>query len=82
MSGVILFFGRLRDSLGGQMSPLPGERSVRELRELLSERHPDAAPLLLSREVRVAVNRQLVHDESARVRAEDEVAFMPPLSGG
>ena len=34
-------------------------------------------------EVRVAINRRLVHDgEESVLAAGDEVAFMPPVTGG
>jgi molybdopterin converting factor small subunit len=39
--------------------------------------------MLRSRSIRIAVNQALVADETAaRISASDEIALLPPLSGG
>ncbi len=84
MSGSILLFGRLKDAFGAPSIPLPeGVATAADLRARLAADHPDLAAILSSRAVRIAVNQSLVADEAAQpVSAADEIALLPPLSGG
>lgn len=84
MSGNILLFGRLKDVFGGSTLPLPPDvDTVAALRAKLAALHPDLADMLHDRTIRIAVNQELVADEAAvRISARDEIALLPPLSGG
>lgn len=84
MSGTILLFGRLKDAFGASTIALPpGVQTVAVLRATLAELNPDLSDMLRARTVRIAVNQQLVTDEAVtRLSASDEIALMPPLSGG
>lgn len=58
---------------------LPGELSVRELRQLLAVDFPALAPLL----PRLAIAVEgTVADPAAVVRDGAEIALLPPVSGG
>jgi molybdopterin synthase sulfur carrier subunit len=72
----VLFFGRLRD--GPPAGPVPsGIGDVEALRAWLGHGRPE----LLDPSVRVAVNDEMLPGN--RTLAEgDEVAFLPPMSGG
>lgn len=84
MSGQILLFGRLKDAFGSASIALPpGVDSAAGLREALAKKNPDLADLLRSKSVRIAVNQTLVVDEAAvHLSSSDEIALLPPLSGG
>ena len=84
MAGVVLLFGRLKDAFGAPSIALPeGAGTAAELRELLANANPDLAPMLRSKSVRIAVNQALIADEAgARISHGDEIALLPPLSGG
>ena len=84
MSGTVLLFGRLKDAFGAPSIPLPeGVATAAALRAKLAEANPDLADMLRSKAVRIAVNQTLVADESAaRISPTDEIALLPPLSGG
>lgn len=84
MAGVVLLFGRLRDAFGASSIALPeGAGTVAEMRTLLASEYPDLAPLLASRSIRIALNQELVADETTTmISAADEIALLPPLSGG
>jgi len=72
----VLFLGRLADSAGG------GERSVEpqpDLHALIASFEPALAQALRSDKVRVAVNGVV---GAADLADGDEVAFLPPVSGG
>jgi len=72
----ILFFGRLKD--GAPAGPVPpGVRDTAALRAWLGRGWPE----LLDASIRIAVNDEMIVGN--RVLDEsDEVAFLPPMSGG
>jgi molybdopterin converting factor subunit 1 len=84
MAGAVLLFGRLKDAFGAASIALPeGAGTAAELRALLISENPDLAEILRSKSVRIAVNQELVADEAAtRITHADEIALLPPLSGG
>ncbi|HEY7800623.1 MAG TPA: MoaD/ThiS family protein [Hyphomonadaceae bacterium] len=84
MSGTVLLFGKLKDAFGAASIPLPaGVATAAALRDSLAEANPDLANMLRSKSVRIAVNQTMVADEaSARISPSDEIALLPPLSGG
>ena len=84
MAGAILLFGRLKDAFGASSIELPeGAGTAAELRALLIHANPDLAETLRSKSVRIAVNQELVADEAGtKIAPADEIALLPPLSGG
>jgi molybdopterin synthase sulfur carrier subunit len=79
----VQFFGRLGERIGRETSlELPaGVRTVAALRAALAAAHPGARAELLSPRIRACVDDVIVGDD-APIRADSEVAFFPPLSGG
>jgi molybdopterin converting factor subunit 1 len=76
----LLFFGRLRDAVGtgALTASLPDHvRDTKALRAWMGAEHP----ALLDPSVRIAVNAELRPGDAA-VTDEDEIAFLPPMSGG
>jgi molybdopterin converting factor subunit 1 len=84
MAGAVLLFGRLKDAFGTASIPLPdGVTTAAALRARLAELHPQIADQVTAKSVRIAVNQKLVVDEAAAsLSATDEIALLPPLSGG
>lgn len=84
MAGVVLLFGRLKDAFGASSIAMPeGVGTAAELRALLAAENPDLAETILAKTVRIAVNHEMVADEvGTRISVGDEVALLPPLSGG
>lgn len=80
----VLLFGRLRDAFGAASIDFPpGAKTAADLRAALAAAHPDQAEIVRSRGVRIAVNQTLIVDEAAiRISPADEIALLPPLSGG
>lgn len=70
----ILFFGRLSHLSAAE----PAERTDSET---LRRRLAEMAPELGSPTVRIAVNGELAHGP-VPVLPGDEIAFLPPMSGG
>jgi molybdopterin converting factor small subunit len=72
----IFFFGRLRD--GAPPGPVPpGIRDTEALRAWLGRGRPE----LLDSSIRIAVNDEIVPGNRP-LDEGDEVAFLPPMSGG
>lgn len=84
MTGTVLLFGRLKDAFGAASIPLPeGVGTVAKLRARLAELNPDLGDMLRAKTVRIAVNQEMVADEAGTpVSVSDEIALLPPLSGG
>ena len=81
----LLFFASLRERLGtsGQEIDLPpGVTTVGGLREHLRDRGGAWAEVFApTKNVRAAVNQDMVQPTAA-IKAGDEVAFFPPVTGG
>ena len=79
----ILFFGRLGDQLGRELEIEPPQSgcTVAELRQILCARGDAFRDTLGHPSVRGCVD-QVIVPEDTPVRPDQEVAFIPPLSGG
>jgi sulfur-carrier protein len=85
MKVKVLFFAGLREQLGTSAEELElpsGVATVAALRSHLLERGDSwKSALGESKLVRTAVNQDMV-PATARIKAGDEVAFFPPVTGG
>ena len=84
MNIKVLFFAGLREELGtgSESLTLPaGVGTVGALRDRLAARGESWTALATTRNLRVAVNQQMVGLDAA-VKPGDEVAFFPPVTGG
>ncbi|NPB08264.1 MAG: molybdopterin converting factor subunit 1 [Aquificae bacterium] len=75
----VLYFSVLREKVGKREEEIEFSGSVRELRELLVQKYPEAASII--RSVRIAVNEEYAKEEQ-RVSEGDRIALIPPVSGG
>jgi molybdopterin synthase sulfur carrier subunit len=80
MALKLVFLGRLVDVAGAaerEVAPVPS------IAALLAGLEPDLSAVLAGPRVRIAVNGNLVADRGVfTLRDGDEVAFLPPVSGG
>jgi len=84
MSIKLLYFASLRESLGqaDELIDLPADvGTVGALRAHLSVRGEVWTRLAPGHNVRAAVNQSMASDDAA-IKAGDEVAFFPPVTGG
>ncbi|MEM8768927.1 MAG: molybdopterin converting factor subunit 1 [Pseudomonadota bacterium] len=84
MSVRVLFFASLRDEVGtGELEvSLPASTGLRDFISRLGEHlSSDALDALRAENVRVAVNQDLISGE-LQINPGDEVAFLPPVTGG
>jgi molybdopterin synthase sulfur carrier subunit len=81
----VRYFAALRDALGCQEEQVPVDGdglSLASLRVHLVERHGEAAGALAAPGVRVAVNQAFAESADPWLAPGDEVAFLPPVTGG
>jgi molybdopterin synthase sulfur carrier subunit len=79
---TVVLLGRLRDVAGWRertIDPLPA--SLFALRDQLSKEDAALGQALSGKGVQAAVNKTLVRGDVA-LHAGDEIAFLPPMSGG
>ena len=81
----LLFFASLRENLGASAEEAdlpPTVTTVGSLREHLRDRGGAWASVFApTRNVRAAVNQQMAQVD-ASIKAGDEIAFFPPVTGG
>lgn len=85
MSIRLLYFARVREEIGIRTelfeprAPLIDVKSLRE--QLIARGAPWSTALAPGKAVRVSVNQDLARGDTP-VKAGDEVAFFPPVTGG
>jgi len=84
--GKILFFGKLADLAGAAEWPMPSfDSSIDEASfvSMITRDRPELEVALLETSNRVCVNQTLLPPSvEVRITEQDEVAFLPPMSGG
>jgi molybdopterin converting factor subunit 1 len=78
----VLYFASAREAAGCSSETLevPDAATLRDLRPLLSRRHPALAAGF--EKTRFAVGERFVADDASRLSPGDRVALIPPVSGG
>ncbi|MBB4857373.1 molybdopterin synthase sulfur carrier subunit [Novosphingobium chloroacetimidivorans] len=80
MALKLVFLGRLEDAAG---APELEVAAASSLGQVLAGLDPELAAALQGPRVKLAVNGALVQDSDALVLGDgDELAFLPPVSGG
>ena len=80
MSLKLVFLGRLEGIAGSAERDIP---AVPSIAALLASLEPELYDALNEDRIKLAVNGQIVTDRAAfTLRDGDEVAFLPPVSGG
>ncbi|WP_375202810.1 MoaD/ThiS family protein [Hyphococcus sp.] len=80
----ILFFGKLADAAGGRSRDWPlGEatKTIDDLVSALCAKEDALASALGEKSVRFIIN-EMIAPRDAAISDEDEIAFLPPVSGG
>jgi molybdopterin synthase sulfur carrier subunit len=77
----ILFFARLKDQIGQAELQLGDDMAGKTLAELQQELIAQGMTALQDDSIRIALNQNFCNAD-AIVKAGDEVAFMPPVTGG
>jgi molybdopterin converting factor subunit 1 len=81
----LVFLGRFREIAAPRLSDmaLPSDvRTLAQLQDWLARTEPGLAEALKAARSQVAVNQAIVRDPSHLIHDNDEIAFLPPMSGG
>jgi molybdopterin converting factor small subunit len=80
----LLFFGKLGDAAGGrerQWPVKPGGVTINDIVAAITNADPALGAALKDETVRCIVNEQM-SARNVTVHDSDEIAFLPPVSGG
>lgn len=78
----LVFLGRYRELAGAEFpTPPAGIADLSALRIWLAQTRPDLAQAMDGR-CAVVINQAIVRDARHPLAANDEIAFLPPMSGG
>lgn len=79
----LVFLGKFGDIADLAEVALPEEvRTLSELKAWLTRQQPLLGQAMAATTTRLVVNQCVAHDLSAPVADGDEIAFLPPMSGG
>lgn len=79
----LVFLGKFGDVAPVAEIVLPGEvRTLSDLKNWLARQQPLLGQAMAGTTTRMVVNQCVAHDLTAPVADGDEVAFLPPMSGG
>ena len=81
----LVFLGRFREIAGAHTSDMaiPCEvKTLSGLKDFLARAHPALAEALAATRTQYAVNQVIVRDPGHPIHDSDEIAFLPPMSGG
>ncbi|BBP44336.1 molybdopterin converting factor subunit 1 [Thiosulfativibrio zosterae] len=79
----VLYFASFREVLGQSQESLPAEHgTIQGLLEALGARGESWREALLENQnLQIALNHDITH-RHAQIKAGDEIAFFPPVTGG
>jgi len=81
---TVKLFGMTKSLAGNQSVlslALANGQSVKNLVELVNKRYPTIGELIHKKKILVSVNQEIAH-EDMKVQEGDEIALLPPFSGG
>jgi molybdopterin converting factor small subunit len=81
----LVFLGKFGEMAPAELAEvsLPGEvKTLSDLQTWLGQKAPLLAKAMAATRTRLVLNQEVVHDLSRRLASGDEVAFLPPMSGG
>jgi molybdopterin converting factor small subunit len=81
----LVFLGKLGDAAPADLAEivLPGDvRTLSDLRDWVGQTSPLLGRAMAATQTRIVLNQTVAHDMAAVIRDGDEIAFLPPMSGG
>jgi molybdopterin synthase sulfur carrier subunit len=79
----LVFLGKFGDMTDLRDVALPGEvRTLSDLRHWVARQQPPLGQAMAATTTRLIVNQCVAHDLAHPVCDGDEIAFLPPMSGG
>ncbi len=78
----VLFFASLREVVGVERITVDATSLAALMNELKARFTPEAYEELTAENVRIALNQELVNGDPGQLQGGDEIAFLPPVTGG
>jgi len=81
----LVFLGKLGDVAPADLAEvaLPGDvKTLSDLRDWVGRTAPLLGRAMAGTPIRMVLNQAVAQDMAAAIRDGDEVAFLPPMSGG
>ena len=81
----LVFLGKFSEIAPAELAEvsLPGQvKTLSDLQQWLEQRAPLLCKAMAATRTRLVLNQEVVHDLSRPITNGDEVAFLPPMSGG
>lgn len=81
----LVFLGKFRPLAPPALEaaqPPAGVATLKDLRDWIGREAPALGAALATTPFRIILNHAVMQDLSTPLRAGDEIAFMPPMSGG
>ena len=75
-------FGEIADARLTNLTRPQGVHTLAQLQDWLAKTEPALAQALARARTQYAVNQTIVRDPSHPISDQDEIAFLPPMSGG
>jgi molybdopterin converting factor subunit 1 len=87
MKVTVLYFAQVQETVGISEEKWEIEGTLEDLLKQILAKHnnlSDIIPKMINHtsEVALAVNAQLISNYSCSIQENDEIAFIPPISGG
>lgn len=74
----VIFFGKLKDIAGTRTIEVKNVKNIAELKSIIFQSFPEIKQQTFS----IAVNFEIISDDNYQLREGDEIALIPPVSGG
>jgi Molybdopterin converting factor, small subunit len=78
----LVFLGKLRGDGRDDLAVPPNVMTLADLKDWLAHRDPALGAALATTRTHIVLNQEIVHDMALPIGDGDEVAFLPPMSGG
>lgn len=80
---TVRFFAMLKNKIGKEVIEIPFREGItlRELQDDIAKEFPEISEYLSGKRVLVSVNQEFASTDAV-IKDGDEVAFLPPFSGG
>ena len=81
---TVRLFGMTKSLAGNQSTlslAMANGQSVKSMIELVTRRYPTIGDLIQKKKILISVNQEIAHEET-KIRDGDEIALLPPFSGG
>lgn len=87
MKTTVLYFAQIKELLGIEQELYHESGTLKFLLDKIQEAHPELTRIITEiqnhkGDTAIAINMEISHNMMYELRDDDEIAFIPPISGG